>query len=122
MGRPIKDTFFGNGAVVSGEQIVANAWVSGDTVGRTAYVVKQTGSKTFRVTTSAGTSKCRLVTDSGGPQAEGQMTITATKSDASTFNIAKISSRIVTDSSGNRYQWAANASSASGDIVGLSTN
>lgn len=110
------------------DSLTCNAWVTGDTIGRVGDIVKQTGSRTFRVATQTATSKCRLVTTAGGPAAEGEMTITATKPDSSTFNIAKINDRTVYDASGNQYQWVMGAGNATTDsvtgliIVGLGSN
>lgn len=110
------------------DALTCNAWVTGDTIGRVGDIIKQTGSRTFRVATATATSKCKLVTTADGPAAEGEMTITATKSDTSTFNIAKINDRTVYDSSGNQYQWVLGAANATTDsvtgfeIVGLGSN
>jgi hypothetical protein len=110
------------------DAITCNAWVTGDTIGRVGDIVKQTGSRTFRVATATDTGKCKLVTTAGGPAAAGEMTITATKPDSSTFNIAKINDRTVYDASGNKYQWVLGAGNATTDpvtgeeIVGLGSN
>jgi len=85
--------------------INANAWVTGATVGKAADIVKQAGSRSFRVTNADGTSNCKLVT-TAAPAAAGEMTITATFADNSTFSIAKITENLVYDAEGNAYRWA----------------
>lgn len=104
--------------------IAANAWVIGDTVGRTnADVVKQTGGKTYRVATSGGTSKCKLVT-TATPAAAGEMTITASFADASTFKVAKLTEKLAYDADGNRYRWTLGTASnaATPVLVSISSN
>lgn len=109
--------------------IGANAWVIGDTVGRTnADIIKQTGAKTFRVATTYGgtdrAGKCKLVT-TATPAAAGEMTITATFADGtSTFQVAKITDRLVYDASGNRYRWTLGTASnaATPVLVTVSSN
>jgi hypothetical protein len=91
--------------------IASNAWVAGDTVGRTnGDVVKQTGGKTYRVATSGGTGKCKLVT-TAAPAAAGEMTITATFADSSTFQVAKLTGRLAYDAAGNHYRWTLGSAS-----------
>lgn len=104
------------------DALTCSAWVTGDSQARVGDIVKQVGSKTFRVRTSAGTAKCKLVTTVSGPQAAGEMTITATKADTTTFNVAKINGRVCYDAAGNKYAWVLGAGNASGSTVGLSSN
>jgi hypothetical protein len=92
-----------SGAVLNA--INANAWVTGGSVGKAADIVKQAGSRSFRVTNADGTSNCKLVT-TAAPAAAGEMTITATFADDSTFSIAKITENLVYDADGNSYRWA----------------
>jgi len=75
-------------------------------------IIKQRGAKSFVVaqidnigTTSAYTT---AVLTNGTPSAYGQMQIIAYLSggaDASAVNVAKITKRIITDFSGNKYSW-----------------
>ena len=75
-------------------------------------IIKQRGSRTFVVsqignigTTSAYTT---AVLTNGTPSAAGEMQIVAYLAggaDASAFNVAKITKRVITDFSGNRYTW-----------------
>jgi hypothetical protein len=111
------------------DAITCNAWVISDTVGRVGDIVKQTGGKTFRVATSVGTSKCKLVTSSTGPEAVGEMTITATRAsdhskydDGSTFNVAKLTGRLAYDADGHASPWVLGAGNADGETVGISSN
>lgn len=75
-------------------------------------IIKQRGSKTFVVsrigdigTTSAYTT---AVLKNGTPSAAGEMQIVAYLAggvDGTAFNVAKITKRVITDFSGNRYTW-----------------
>lgn len=85
--------------------INANAWVDGASVGKAADIVRQVGSRRFRVTNADGTSNCKLVT-TAAPTAAGEMTITATFEDDSTFTVAKITDHLVYSSTGQAYSWA----------------
>lgn len=88
--------------------INANAWVNGDSVGRSADIIKQVGARSFYVQNSNGGAhqgRCRLVT-TANPAASGEMTITATFADSSTFSVAKMTDTLVYDAAGNTYLWA----------------
>jgi hypothetical protein len=75
-------------------------------------IIKQRGAKTYQVcqignigTTSAYTT---AVLKNGTPSAYGEMQVIAYLSggiDASAVNVAKITKRIITDFSGNKYTW-----------------
>lgn len=86
--------------------INANAWVDTGTVGKAADIVKQVGSRRFRVQNADGTSNCKLVT-TAAPAAAGEMVVTATFEDNSTFSVAKLTDRLAYDADGNRYLWVA---------------
>jgi hypothetical protein len=111
-------------STTSSNGIASNAWVAGDTVGRTnGDIVKQTGGKTYRVATSGGTGKCKLVT-TDAPAAAGEMTITASFADASTFQVAKLTEKLAYDADGNRYRWTLSTASnaATPVLVSISSN
>ena len=89
-----------------------------------AYIVKQRGAKTFVVcqvgnigTTSAYTT---AVLKNGTPSAAGEMQMiayTAGGPDASATNVAKITKRIITDFSGNRYTWFLDSDSSADQLI-----
>jgi hypothetical protein len=95
--------------------ILANCFFPGTSVGvKTGDILKQRGSRSFVVANTAGYSKTlKLVTSANlNPYAAGQMTITATFADASTFNVAKITDRKVYSSTGQSYKWTLTTGSA----------
>ena len=113
-------------ATTGANAILANCFFPGTSVGvKTADIVKQRGSHSFVVANAAGYSKTlKLVTSANlNPYAGGQMTITATFADASTFNVAKITDRKVYSSTGQSYKWtlatgtAANVSATNITVV-----
>lgn len=104
--------------------INANAWVTGDTVGRNADIIKQVGSRTYYVQDKNGglhQGRCKLVT-TATPAAEGEMTITATFADASTFSVAKMTDRLVYSSTGQAYTWADYSSTTNHALFATASN
>jgi len=118
MGRPIKKDI--NGVDVRGSYANPNAGIRCDfydTQLRTdGVVVKQRGAKTFVVTQignlgdpnikdSTSTTTAVLVSDE--PNAAGEMRILGATNDQvpGTVAIAKLTKRVATDFSGNRYTW-----------------
>lgn len=95
--------------------ITANAWVTGDTQGRAADIVKQVGGRTYYVQNSYGAGRCKLVS-TANPAAAGEMTITATFADASTFSVVKLTERLAYSSTGQAYLWN-DASSTTGTVA-----
>ena len=87
-------------------------------------LIKQRGAKTFVVcqvgnigTTSAYTT---AVLKNGTPSAAGEMQLTGSTTgnlDTGLVNIAKITKRIATDFSGNRYKWYLESDSSADYIV-----
>ena len=87
-------------------------------------LIKQRGAKTFVVcqvgnigTTSAYTT---AVLKNGTPSAAGEMQLTGSTTgllDQNLVNIAKITKRIATDFSGNRYKWYLESDSSADYIV-----
>ena len=109
MGRPLKKdvngvdvigTFTGN----SGIRVQSH---DGSTLSAASYIVKQRGAKTF-VVTANGTDLQTCTLTSTTPSAAGEMMMygyTDPGVDASLVVIAKITKRVATDFSGNRYTW-----------------
>ena len=91
-------------------------------------LIKQRGAKTYVVATigniveadhneSENTSTCTL--QAAEPSAPGQMRIAADNSGATVY-IAKITKRLMTDFSGNRYTWEmTNYEDSTGDKIAL---
>ena len=87
-------------------------------------IIKQRGAKSFVVcqvanigTTSAYTT---AVLKNGTPSVAGEMQMiayTAGGPDASATNVAKITKRIITDFSGNRYTWYLESDSSADQLI-----
>ena len=118
MGRPLKKDV--NGVDVRGSYANPNAGIRCDfydaSLRTDGIVVKQRGAKTYVVTRignldstnikdSTSTSTCVLV--SGEPAAAGEMRILGATNDQvpGTVAIAKLTKKVATDFSGNRYTW-----------------
>ena len=96
--------------------------VDGGTSAVTSQVVAQKGSRRYKVTNGQGHGVCTLVTT---VPVAGQMTIVATKPDSSTFNVAKLTEKVVYDAAGNRFEWSFSAASTdpvTGAIIVQLTN
>ena len=125
MGRPLRKDI--NGVDVLGTP-VSNTGITVafyDASLRTdGVLIKQRGAKTFVVcqvgnigTTSAYTT---AVLKNGTPSAAGEMQMTGSTTgllDQNLVNIAKITKRIATDFSGNRYKWYLESDSSADYIV-----
>lgn len=72
-----------------------------------AYIYKQRGAKTFVLKNQAGTNLGPCVMQSTTPSANGQMRMYGYVggNGAQLTPIAKITKRVATDFSGNRYKW-----------------
>ncbi len=118
MGRPLKNDV--NGVDVRGSYANPNAGIRCDfydsELRTDGVVVKQRGAKTFVVTQignldstnikdSTSTATCVLVADE--PSVAGTMRILGSTNDQvpGTVAIAKLTKRVATDFSGNRYTW-----------------
>jgi len=105
----------------TGNAIAVSAYVVGGSSAVAGDIISQRGSRQYKVATAQGTSVCKLVT---GAPAEGEMNIVATCSAAhskyasSTFNVAKLTSRLAYDVDGAFYNWSFDA--AAGDVVQIS--
>jgi hypothetical protein len=125
MGRPLRKDVFGTdviGTPASNTGITVKFY---DASLRTdGVIIKQRGAKTFVVcqvanigTTSAYTT---AVLKNGTPSAAGEMQMTGSTTgllDQNLVNIAKITKRIATDFSGNRYKWFLENDSSADYIV-----
>jgi hypothetical protein len=123
MGRPLtKDV---NGADVRGIYTTTSAGIRlefYDTELRTdGIVVKQRGAKTFVVArVGTPTTTTTAVLKNGAPSAAGEMRLFGynTSNSGAVVNIAKITKRVATDFSGNRYTWVL-ANDSSNDYIVL---
>lgn len=114
--------------ITTANTIQANAWVTGGTIGKQADIVSQRSSRRYRVTNADGTAVCRLVP--AAPTAEGEMSITATDSDAGTYYVLKLDSRTATLVPGTGVQfsnlaqvrWTSTGSAEADTVVKLATN
>ena len=126
MGRPLRKDV--NGVDVLGTPATSSTGITVafyDASLRTdGVLIKQRGAKTFVVcqvgnigTTSAYTT---AVLTNGTPSAAGEMQMTGSTTgllDQNLVNIAKITKRIATDFSGNRYKWYLESDSSADYIV-----
>jgi hypothetical protein len=118
MGRPLRNDI--NGVDVRGSYANPNAGIRCDfydaSLRTDGVVVKQRGAKTFVVTRISNlgdpnikdsTSTTTAVLVSGEPAAAGEMRILGATDDQvpGTVAIAKLTKRVATDFSGNRYTW-----------------
>jgi hypothetical protein len=123
MGRPLKKDV--NGVEVLGTFVEGDAGIrcdfhNGSTV-VAGMLLKQRGAKTFVVATTAAPTVRYTRTLVAGVPAAGQMRIQGSTTgllDQNLVAIAKITKRIATDFSGNRYTWFLDNDS-SGDVLTL---
>ena len=126
MGRPIRKDILGTDVVGTPATTSTGITIKFyDASLRTdGVLIKQRGAKTFVVcqvgnigTTSAYTT---AVLKNGTPSAAGEMQLTGSTTgnlDTGLVNIAKITKRIATDFSGNRYTWFLENDSSADYIV-----
>jgi hypothetical protein len=131
MGRPLRNDI--NGVDVRASYGTTNAGIrcefhDGTALRNDGAIIRQRGAKTYVVTRLANlvanlessTSPVTCVLQSAEPSAVGQMRILGATNDQvpGTVAIAKLTKRVATDFSGNRYTWyLENDSSA--DIIRL---
>ena len=118
MGRPLRKDVLGTDVIgtPSGDTGIRVEAYAGGTAytdatyhGTTnyAYIYKQRGAKTFTLKNQAGTNLGPCVLQATTPSANGQMRINGYVggNGAQVTPIAKITKRVATDFSGNRYTW-----------------
>lgn len=119
MGRPLKKDVLGTdviGTPSSDTGVRVEAYFGGaaytdatfNTTTNYAYIYKQRGAKTFVLANQAGTTSEPCVLQSAVPSANGQMRMNGYigGNGAVPTPIAKITKRVATDFSGNRYTWS----------------
>lgn len=134
MARPLKKDINGVnvlgtfGGTAAGAAVDSSAGIRvtgrfGGTTNTDYYLVKQRGAKTYVVTRDGTTRKTGVLVESiDNSIDDGQILITASADGQSPGNvsIAKLTKRIATDFSGNRYKWQLSKyEDSSGDIIVL---
>jgi hypothetical protein len=127
MGRPLRKDVLGTDVIgtplstatgVRVEAFIAGVAYTDATYNTTtnyAYIVKQRGAKTFVLTNQDGTLRVPCVLQSDIPNANGEMRMNGYVggNGSAPTPIAKITKRLVTDFSGNRYTWTLENDSSS---------
>ena len=123
MGRPLRKDVRGTDVINTpvSDTGVTVRFHDGSSLRTDGIIIKQRGAKTYvvaRVGTPSTTFTCTLV--SGTPSASGELSIrgsTTGNLDADLVAIAKLTKRIATDFSGNRYTWYLESDSSADYIV-----
>ena len=124
MGRPLKKDQ--NGVDVINTPLLTATGITvrfhdGTALRTDGIIIKQVGGKRYRIArigTPTVTTACTLV--SGTPAAEGEVSIQGSTSgtlDQNLVSIAKLTKRVATDYSGNRYTWFLEDDSSADYIV-----
>ena len=124
MGRPLKKDQ--NGVDVINTPLLTATGITvrfhdGTALRTDGIIIKQVGGKRYRIArigTPTVTTACTLV--SGTPAAEGEVSIRGSTSgtlDQNLVSIAKLTKRVATDYSGNRYTWFLENDSSADYIV-----
>jgi len=124
MGRPLKKDV--NGVDVINTPLLTATGITvrfhdGTSLRSDGIIIKQVGGKRYRIArivTPTVTTSCTLV--SGTPAAEGEVSIQGSTSgtlDQNLVSIAKLTKRVATDYSGNRYTWFLENDSSADYIV-----
>jgi hypothetical protein len=123
MGRPLKKDQNGVDVIntpVSDTGITVR-FHDGTALRSDGIIIKQVGGKRYRIArvgTPTVTTACTLV--SGTPAAEGEVSIRGSTTgllDQNLVSIAKLTKRVATDYSGNRYTWYLESDSSADYIV-----
>jgi hypothetical protein len=123
MGRPLRKDVRGTDVINTpvSDTGVTVRFHDGSSLRTDGIIIKQRGAKTYvvaRVGTPTTTFTCTLV--SGTPAALGELSIrgsTTGNLDADLVAIAKLTKRVATDFSGNRYTWYLESDSSADYIV-----
>ena len=124
MGRPLKKDQ--NGVDVINTPLLTATGITvrfhdGTALRTDGIIIKQVGGKRYRIArigTPTVTTACTLV--NGTPAAEGEVSIQGSTSgtlDQNLVSIAKLTKRVATDYSGNRYTWFLENDSSADYIV-----
>ena len=127
MGRPLRKDVLGTdviGTPATTSTGITVQFHDGTSLRTDGVIIKQRGSRTFVVTRVADVATSSTyktaVLKNGTPSAAGEMQMiayTAGGPDASATNVAKITKRIITDFSGNRYTWFLDSDSSADQLI-----
>jgi hypothetical protein len=123
MGRPLRKDVNGVdviGTFTGDSGIKVEAYNEGS-LSTASYIVKQRGAKTYDVTEN-GTDVYRCVLVATEPDTNGEMRILGSTTGLlpATTAIAKLTKRVATDFSGNRYTWyLSQYADSTGDVIVL---
>ncbi len=127
MGRPLRKDILGTdviGIPTTSSTGITVKFHDGSALRTDGVIIKQRGSKTFVVTrvgdVATSTTYITAVLKNGTPATVGEMQMiafTAGGPDASATNVAKITKRIITDFSGNRYTWFLDSDSSADQLI-----
>jgi cytoskeletal protein CcmA (bactofilin family) len=123
MGRPLKKDVNGVNVIgtFDGDAGIKVQGYFGGSLRSDYYIRKQRGAKTY-VVTADGTTNYTGVLVSAEPAVNGQIRILGSLDGTSpgTVAIAKLTKRVATDFSGNRYNWVlSNYQDSTGDVIVL---
>jgi hypothetical protein len=116
MGRPLNSNLFGS---ATGTSIKVRAKIGSASEGY-GTIVKQLSDNTFLVTVGSDTGPCTLADKNNGSLVAGDMTILATDSGSTTYQVMKIAENTVTLDTGVSSPWSF-ATAVSG-VVQLASN
>jgi hypothetical protein len=124
MGRPLRKDVLGNdviGTPAGAETGITVAFHDGSALRTDGIILKQRGARTFVVARiGAPTVRFTCVLQSAEPAAAGQMRMQGSTTgllDQDLVSIAKITKRVATDFSSNRYTWFLEDDSSADYIV-----
>jgi hypothetical protein len=124
MGRPLRKDVFGTdviGTPAGAETGITVAFHDGSALRTDGIILKQRGARTFVVARiGAPTVRFTCVLQSAEPAAAGQMRMQGSTTgllDQNLVSIAKITKRVATDFSSNRYTWFLEDDSSADYIV-----
>lgn len=126
MGRPLRKDVLGVdviGTPVGAATGIRIEFYDGSTLQIDGVIIKQRGAKTFVVCrtsqTATTTDYKTCVLQNSAPNADNEMRLFGynTSNSGAEVNIAKITKRVATDFSGNRYTWVLENDSANDYIV-----
>jgi len=123
MGRPLRKDRFGTdviGTPVSNTGVTVS-FHDGTSLRTDGIIIKQRGSRSFLVArVDTPTTRFTCVLKNGAPSAAGEMQLTGSTAgllDQNLVNCRKITKRVFTDFSGNRYRWYLESDSSADYIV-----
>jgi hypothetical protein len=99
----------GGDKVQVGPQLHVQVRVAGQSAAEGSILLMKGAHKHYVMDANGNKGQCTLVNKAKASLSEGEMSITATKADASTFYVKKITNKFVWDFSNNKYRYWHNA-------------